>query len=81
MGAASASLTDLRYMETKPILPILAASRSAKALAVVVFLSPMSTEDKDGTAVSLDDGIATAKVPNWSSPSLRSTMHAFFVSR
>lgn len=68
-------------MDTKLILFIFAASRSAKALAVVVFRSPISTEDREGIAVSDEGGMATAKVPNWSSPSLRSTMHAFLVSK
>ena len=68
-------------METKPILPAFAANRSANALAVVVFLSPMRIEDNEGATFSDVGGIATARVPNWSSPSLRSTMQAFFVSR
>ena len=68
-------------METKLIFPVFAANRSARALAVVVFLSPMRIEDSDGTATSDVGGIATAKVPNWSSPSLKSTMQPFLVSR
>ena len=47
-GAASVSLMVLRYIETSPILLVLEARRSANMRAVVVFLSPRSTEDKSG---------------------------------
>lgn len=64
-GFASVSLMVLRYMETRPILPVLFARRSASMRAVVVFLSPRSTEDKSGVAISsVVGGTDAAKVPS-----------------
>jgi len=81
MGPASLSFIDLMKIDAKPILFIFWARRSANRRAVMTFRSPSRMEDSGGPTIFCVCGIATASVPNWSSPSLRRIKLAFLVSR